>query len=177
MVGAMVDIEPDTKDWTWVLRERCDECGLEAASVAGPEVPALLRGYSDRWAEVLARPGVVTRPAPTVWSPLEYACHVRDVCRVMSGRAELMLTTDDPTFPDWDQDTTAVAERYGAQDPITVAGQVRQAADDAAATFAAVAGEQWQRRGTRSNGSVFTVRTLAQYFVHDVYHHLHDVRG
>lgn len=31
------------------------------------------------------------------------------------------------------------------------------------------------RPGRRSNGSVFTVRTLGQYFLHDVVHHLHDV--
>ena len=32
-----------------------------------------------------------------------------------------------------------------------------------------------QRRGIRSNGSEFTILTLAQYFLHDVVHHLHDV--
>lgn len=37
--------------------------------------------------------------------------------------------------------------------------------------------EDWERRGLRSNGSEFTVLTLAQYFLHDVVHHLHDVNG
>ena len=170
-------ITPETKDWTWVLRARCPECGLEASTVSGPQVPELVRGYARRWAEVLTRPDVAVRPDPEVWSPLEYACHVRDVCRVMRLRAERMLAEENPTFENWDQDATAVADRYGEQDPVDVARELTAAAEEIAAVFASVAGDHWQRPGLRSNGSVFTVETLAQYFVHDVVHHLHDVAG
>jgi hypothetical protein len=170
-------IVPDDKDWTWVLERPCPECGLAAGAVDVTGVPDLLRTYAERWSVVLSRPDVARRPAPSVWSPLEYACHVRDVCGVMRGRGELMLAEDFPTFANWDQDATAIAERYGEQDPVIVAGELRQAADAAARTFAGVQGEQWQRRGLRSNGSGFSVQTLAQYFVHDVAHHLHDVQS
>jgi hypothetical protein len=37
--------------------------------------------------------------------------------------------------------------------------------------------DQWDRPGRRSNGSSFTATTLGQYFLHDVVHHLHDVRA
>jgi hypothetical protein len=168
---------PDTKDWTWVLRARCPECGLEASTVAGTEVPDLVRGYARRWAEVLTRPDVAVSPAPEVWSPLEYACHVRDVCRVMQLRAELMLAEANPTFANWDQDATALADGYGEQDPVDVTTELTAAAAAIAAVFASVTGDQWQRPGMRSNGSAFTVETLAQYFVHDIVHHLHDVAG
>ena len=171
------EIEPDTKDWTWVLERPCPECGLAAGGVVGHQVPALIRAYAIRWTEVLRRPDVATRPAPGVWSPLEYACHVRDVCRVFRERAELMLAEDDPTFANWDQDATAVEQRYGEQDPATVAAELGTAADAVARVFAGVTGAQWARRGVRSNGSSFSVETLAQSFVHDVAHHLHDVRG
>ncbi len=170
-------MRPDTKDWTWVLHARCPECDLEAATVVGVDVPDLLRGYAERWEDVLTRPDAAVRPGEDVWSPLEYACHVRDVCRVMQLRAELMLTEDSPTFPSWDQDATAVADRYGEQDPVDVTRELHRAAADAAAVFASVRGDQWQRPGLRSNGSAFTVETLEQYFVHDVVHHLHDVAG
>ncbi len=161
-------IEPDTKDWTWVLQRPCPECGMAAGSVVVTEVPDLLRGYAERWREVLARPHAARRPAPGVWSPLEYGCHVRDVCRVMQGRAMLLLTDHLPPFPNWDQDATAIAERYSEQDPATVAVELVRAADAAAITFAGVEGEHWQRIGWRSNGSPFNVQTLAQYLVHDV---------
>lgn len=167
----------DTKDWTWVLERPCPECGLESAAVSGSEIPGVLADSARRWAEVLTRPDVGTRPAPEVWSPLEYACHVRDVCTVMTGRARLMIAEDSPTFADWDQDAAAEADRYGEQDPVDVARELIAAADVAAAVFGAVTGSDWDRPGLRSNGSTFTVRTLGQYFVHDVVHHLHDAGG
>lgn len=170
-------IAPDTKDWTWVLERPCPECGLAVGAITGPEVPGRIRAAAVRWAEVLRRADVAARPAPGVWSPLEYACHVRDVCGVMAQRARLMLDVEDPTFPDWDQDAAARAARYGEQDPGRVAADLGVAADDAAGLFAGVAGEQWRRRGVRSNGSGFSIETLAQYFLHDVEHHLHDVGG
>ena len=48
-------------------------------------------------------------------------------------------------------------------------------AEAIAARFAAVRPDQADRSGRRSNGSVFTVTTLAQYFLHDLVHHEHDV--
>ncbi|WP_308042849.1 DinB family protein [Micromonospora sp. PLK6-60] len=127
------------------------------------------------WRAALARPDAGRRPAPTVWSPVEYACHVRDTCRIFRQRLELMLDEDDPTFADWDQDAAAVAGNYHHQSPGTVAGQLAAEAEATAAAFDAVRPDQWERPGRRSNGSLFTVRRFAVYFLHDVLHHAHDV--
>ena len=170
-------IEPDTKDWTWVLHTPCPECGFQADAVAGTQVAELLAGYAVRWQHVLTRPDAAERPGPQVWSALEYACHVRDVFRVFAGRVRLMLEQDAPVFENWDQDETAVVQRYGEQAPEVVAAELRDAAQDAAAAFAGVPADAWARTGLRSNGSLFTVDSLGRYFVHDVVHHLHDVRG
>jgi hypothetical protein len=63
---------------------------------------------------------------PERWSTLEYGAHVRDVYVLFSRRLEMMLDTDDPLFPNWDQDETAVASRYDLEDPSTVtSGRVR----------------------------------------------------
>jgi hypothetical protein len=40
-----------------------------------------------------------------------------------------------------------------------------------------VASGNWARTGRRSGGGVFTMQTLGQYFLHDLTHHLHGVRG
>ena len=56
-----------------------------------------------------------------------------------------------------------------------MAQELREAAADARDAFATVEGEQWRRTGTRSDGSVFTVESLGQYFLHDLAHHLVDV--
>ena len=172
-------IEPDTKDWTWVLREPCPECGFVAADVARDDLGRLVRDDAAGWAAVLGQPGATDRPDETTWSALEYACHVRDVHRIFGGRLALMLDEDEPTFANWDQDVTAVEDRYDLQDPETVATELVAAAAAVATTYDGLrraTEETWARRGLRSNGSEFTVDALARYHLHDVLHHSHDVR-
>jgi hypothetical protein len=168
-------IEPDTKDWTWVLTRPCDDCGFDAPDLALERLPQAIRDNATLWDVVLQTDDAAVRPSPNVWSPLEYACHVRDVNRLFLERLGQMLDQDDPTFANWDQDQTAVDEDYLAQDPAAVAPQVVESADAVADAYAAVSGDQWERRGTRSNGDVFTVDTLARYHLHDLVHHAHDV--
>ena len=168
-------VAPDTKDWTWVLERPCQECGFDARAVRPTEVKNRVYANSRAWGRFLELPTAATRPAPGVWSALEYAAHVRDVHLVFGERVALMLAQDDPTFEDWDQDAAAARGAYGAQDPSAVEAGLVAAADAVSATYAGVEGEQWERRGRRSNGSVFTVDTLARYHLHDVEHHLHDV--
>lgn len=168
-------IPPDDKDWTWVLQRPCPECGFAPAAIDVIDVPELVRANAGAWREVLARTDATMRPAPHVWSPLEYACHVRDVFRLYDQRLALMLGEDDPLFANWDQDETAVAERYGAQDPSVVASELEAAGEQIAASFDAVMHDEWARTGRRSDGVSFTVESFARYFVHDPIHHLHDV--
>ncbi|GAA2241616.1 maleylpyruvate isomerase N-terminal domain-containing protein [Kitasatospora cystarginea] len=173
-------ITPDTKDWTWVLQRPCADCGLDTPSVAREDVPAMVRANATAWVARLAElpdERLRRRPRPDVWSDLEYACHVRDVFRLFAVRLDLMLTQDDPLFANWDQDETAAAEQYGSQDPGLVAVQLAEAAERLAQAFEAVAGEQWQRTGSRSDGARFTVESFARYLIHDPVHHLFDVTG
>jgi hypothetical protein len=170
-----MSIVPDTKNWTWVLDRPCPECGFDAGAVAPDDVPELIHRCTAGFATVLGRDDVARRPRPDRWSALEYAGHVRDTYRIFDERLVLMLTTDDPTFANWDQDVTAVEERYGEQDPAVVATGLAAAGRRLAERFAAVAGDQWQRTGNRSDGARFTVVSFARYFIHDPVHHLWDV--
>jgi hypothetical protein len=89
----------------------------------------------------------------------------------------LMLTAGGPRHPNWDQDATAVADRYAERNPARVAAELRDAAGVIAARFGQVSGDQWQRTGFRSDGARFTVESFARYFIHDLVHHLYDVTG
>lgn len=169
-----VAIEPETKDWTFVIESGCSQCGYTPHDVA--YTGERLRAVIPVWQDVLTRPRATERPAPKVWSPVEYACHVRDVCRIFRGRLELMLAEDDPTFANWDQDAAAVESDYFHQHPATVAAEFDIEATATAAAFDAVTADEWARRGLRSDGSEFTVETFARYFLHDVEHHAADVR-
>ncbi|HEX6418652.1 MAG TPA: DinB family protein [Acidimicrobiales bacterium] len=170
-------IEPDTKNWTWILERPCPECGFDAAAVAVERVGQMVRDNAASWQQVLARPRdeVTARPSDDRWSALEYGCHVRDVLRIYDQRLALMLTEHDPLFPNWDQDATAVAERYDQQDPAQVAAGIAEAARPLADRFEGVSGDAWQRTGLRSDGARFTVESFARYFIHDPVHHLDDV--
>jgi hypothetical protein len=179
--GCMPDtIVPDTKDWTWILREPCPECGYDAGTVDRASIGSRIRASAAAWQGVLARPDAVARPEPSVWSPLEYACHVRDVHRIFGERLRSMLEEDAPHFANWDQDATAVEEKYGEQYPATVASELAEAADTVAAQYDAVPVDDdaaWGRPGLRSDGSEFTVETLGRYHLHDTEHHVWDMRA
>ncbi|MFZ1411931.1 MAG: DinB family protein [Micropruina sp.] len=168
-------IPPETKDWTVVLTQGCDQCDYQAPPA--DQVAERLRATIPRWQAVLARAEAASRPQPQVWSPLEYACHVRDVCAIFGVRTRQMLAQNNPTFLNWDQDATAVQDAYWAQDPAYVARQYAEEATLTAAIFDSVGADDWDRPGTRSNGSLFTVASLLVYFLHDIEHHLADVAG
>lgn len=168
-------IPPDTKDWTWVVDRPCPECGFDPGSVTRGTLPARIAATATPWPDRLARPDARDRPDPTVWAPAEYAAHVRDVAGVMAARLRLILDEDDPRFPNWDQDAAAVEGDYPSTDPARVTTELQAAVGALAAAYGAVADEEWDRPGLRSNGSVFTAWTLGVYALHDLEHHLHDV--
>jgi hypothetical protein len=173
-------IEPETKNWTWVIESACPECGYDGSAVTVRDVPGIIDENTAGWPAVLDRDDVRDRPDDQTWSPLEYGAHVRDVHRKMAERLELMLTEDAPTFPNWDQDATAVEDRYDEQDPATVAGELAEAAERVAAQYDAVPVDDdaaWGRPGLRSDGSEFTVETLGRYHLHDTEHHVWDMRA
>ena len=168
-------ITPDTKDWTWVLRRPCPDCEFDATRQGLGELPGLIRSTAATWTDVLTRSDAADRPRPDTWSPLEYACHVRDVHAVFGERVRLMLAEDEPRFANWDQDAAAVEGDYVHQDATAVSEQLVQAAGEVADVYAGVGEDALARRGLRSNGDEFTVATIGAYHLHDVVHHLHDV--
>lgn len=124
---------------------------------------------------------------------------MRDVCRIFAYRTAVAARVDAvdpgvpafdaqgldaaetadgvPVFSNWDQDETAIADRYGEQDPAIVAAELAEAADRVARALESVPASDRGFQVRRSDGSTFTVETLAGYFLHDVIHHVHDVRG
>ena len=168
-------ITPDDKNWTWVIERPCADCGFVAGEFDVTRTGEAVRDLGQRWAKVLGRVDVSQRPSPSVWSPLEYGCHVRDVFRIFDRRLALMIEQVDPRFENWDQDKTAIDDDYQSQSSSVVADELLCASEVLADRFDSVKHDQWQRRGFRSDGSVFSVATIAQYLIHDPVHHLWDV--
>ena len=159
-----------------MLERECDECGFDTRSFPATEIGPLSRQVAQPWPSLLADPLARIRPRDDCLSALEYGCHVRDVFAVGSIRLDRMLREANPQFTNWDQDETAISERYDIQDADEVAGQILAAAAALGDLYDTVAPDQWQRPGLRSDGAAFTVESFGRYFLHDPMHHLVDVQ-
>ena len=168
-------IEPDDKDWTWVLSRACPDCGFDPVEHPRDTLAESLAGFGPTWAGLLAHPRAGERPNPDRWSGVEYGYHVADALDLGVVRLGRMLGEDDPLFDNWDQDATALESRYDLAEAGPTTEKLSAATARIAALVAAVAGQHWDRPGRRSDGSPFTVESFTRYLVHDPLHHVWDV--
>lgn len=167
----------------WAVEHLCGGCGFVYDEGAFASAAASIRSGVDEVAAVLRSRGsssASVRPAPGVWSPVEYGCHLRDVLLVQRERGILALVSKEPpSLAPMSRDERVALEGYGSSSAEDVARQLV----DAAALFTNVLdrldGEGWSRT-LRYNDPVERVRTLrwlAVHTLHEVQHHLADVRG
>jgi len=167
-------VDPDTTDWVAVSWDGCEQCGFQP--VAPDRIPGCLRDTIQPWLDALRRPDAARRPSPGVWSTLEYACHVRDICGAFTDRLARVLAVDGATCPEFDSAAAAVEGRYAEQDPGEVAEDLALRIELIARRFIDVGPLDWGRRGRRSDGPAFTPASMSNHFLHELEHHLHDVR-
>jgi len=116
------------------------------------------------------------RPAPDVFSPLEYGAHARDMLRVFGDRITLAVELDEPTVPWFDPgpDGRASYRLLGAE-------RLADDLESQAARFASIVGDgvpsDWSRGALRDGVDRFTVSGLACFGVHESHHHLLDADG
>lgn len=165
------------RDWTRSQFEACPDCGADASAIPDDQLGATLLREVATWGRVMAAAdphGVRVRPAPDVWSALEYACHVRDLLPVMGERIGRMLAEDDPALGWWDHEAAAIEDRYNDQVPVLVIEAMTANARSFAARLAGVAAAEWERAAERRPGERFTVRGIARFVLHEVIHHRDD---
>ena len=105
-------ITPDTKDWTWVLERPCPECGFDTQGFPVEAVPGMIMANTAAWQAALdGASDARARPEPSTWSPLEYACHVRDMLLAQRERVLLARRVDVPESVPMGRD-----ERVGMRD-------------------------------------------------------------
>lgn len=167
-------------DWTWVLERQCAQCGFDAQALRRDELAARMRVVGGSWRQLLGRGPMVEQLRDgdeRTWTPLQYGCHVRDVFELFEDRTRKMLKKrKPPTFKDWNQEEAAIKDDYASQDPAKVAYALATNAGKYADVLDRVDGSEWDKQGSRSDGPVFTVESLARYALHDVEHHLWDAR-
>ena len=99
----------------------------------GDKASSLAQQYAEDYADLLCddREGLRTRTLPEVWSPIEYACHVRDVMLVQRERLLAARRSDGPVTEPMGR---AEHDGYATQHPADVTRQLK----DATATFTRV---------------------------------------
>jgi hypothetical protein len=160
--------------------DRCAECGfdydLSRAFSAGDEIAD---GVSQV-VLVLADPtrDVRHRGKPDTWSPLEYGCHLRDVLLVQRERVLAARRVDRPSFEPMGRDERVEHDGYSEQDPRDVGRQLSDAARLFANVLARMDGESWHRTVMYSfpTSAERSLRWVAVHTVHEVHHHLLDIR-
>jgi len=162
--------------------ERCEECGFDPESVTPATAAGAVRELGRRYRAPLTRflPGedgaavLSQRPAPQVWSAIEYAGHVRDVLVLVDRRVAQVLAEHDPELEPVDLVAAVEGGGYRELDAVTVADELAAAADRLASALEALAPEDWKRSGRRA-GEPRSVLDMARRAVHEGSHHLLDV--
>jgi ketosteroid isomerase-like protein len=157
----------------------CPECGFVWATVPVEAVGPRIQSGADAIAAMLRTTDervVAARPAPEVWSTLEYAAHVRDVLYHVRDRIVIGLAEDSPDFKPLYRDVRVDAGLYRDEQPEVVATELELAAGLFGRTFAALSDDQLARPVVVAfpTDLTRTVSWLGRHVVHEVEHHRDD---
>ena len=159
----------------------CEECGYDWESLDRGEIlPEVATLASEHALLLTSVPADLLRERtrPESWSPLEYACHVRDVLRVQRERIVLAQTEDTPEFAPMRRDERVTEDRYNDQDPFIASVEITVAARQLVGTLAALDDKGWLRTGVYPfpDPHVRTVEWIGRLITHELAHHLFDIR-
>ncbi len=157
--------------------ETCDACGFDGVDYDDAALLGALRALGPSWRALLAAAGpeLRLRPAPGVWSAVEYAAHSRDITALHAFGVEQALTVDEPVYPAIADDLVdAVAPAYADADRDEVVTELDAAASRLAGLAEGSGTDAWSR-GLTIGDARSDVRRLLEHALHDSQHHLIDV--
>ncbi|GAC1399478.1 MAG: hypothetical protein NVSMB60_11760 [Mycobacterium sp.] len=108
------------------IEQVCAECDFDASKASPVQVAAAL---VDQVGAIVAATRSIpsgrvrARPAPQVWSPVEYLGHLRESMAFHRWLIEEALREDDPLVPMVDPDASVAAAGYGDADVDELLGQ------------------------------------------------------
>ena len=100
--------------------QTCPDCGFDWGDLPTAAYASHLADLAARYRVILTatpEPELRRRPAPEVWSALEYACHVRDVLLAQRERIYLALVEDRPSFARMNREERVTLARYAEESP------------------------------------------------------------
>jgi hypothetical protein len=161
-----------------IEHEQCDACGFDGRRYRDAALIDAVRALGPTWRALIGASGpeLRVRPAPDVWSALEYAAHSRDITALHVFGVQQALTRDEPTFGDVaaDELIQSAAVSYGSADPDEVVDALEAEATHLALLADTAGTPAWTRGVTIGDGRR-DVRRLLEHALHDSLHHVADV--
>jgi hypothetical protein len=160
----------------------CEQCRFDYRKLDARDVAGRLRSYPVLYREAMSGvPGVLARrrPEPTVWSAVEYLCHVRDVLLVQRDRVVLAQVEQRPSVCRMYRDERVELCSYSSSDPGEALGQLGMAAGLCALVFDRLDDAAWSRPLIYNwpSPTERDLRWLGRHTAHEAHHHLQDVVG
>ena len=165
------------RDWTRSQFEACPDCGHDSSRVADTDLPRALTDEAAAWGSFLAAAPIADLRRwvePGVWSPLEYACHTRDVVGVFDVRVQRTAIEPGQQLGWWDHEAAVVDEAYNRQEPVLVVEAMAENARRFGATLAGLDASAFDLAAERRPGEHFTIRGMARFVLHELAHHRWD---
>ncbi|WP_082951337.1 DinB family protein [Mycobacterium mantenii] len=162
------------------MTDPCPECGftydVRRATTTGDDIRA---GAAEIVALLCRNDVDVRRRArPDAWSPLEYACHLRDVLLVQRERVLAARRVNGADCASMGREERAEHDGYSEQDPVGVARQLTDAATLFSNVLARLSDGDWDRTVVYHypETSRRSLRWVAIHTAHELRHHLLDIR-
>ncbi|HEV2311321.1 MAG TPA: MOSC domain-containing protein [Acidimicrobiia bacterium] len=159
-----------------VTIETCAECGFDARAWTPNDAASLLDGLGQWWElgpSNLPATVLNERPAPEVWSALEYGRHTAQVITLLGWAIEQLLCEDGAALPAAPTAEPPVGSATTLA-PTAVITDVDDAGHSLAALTRAAAPDEWAHRG-RAGDQAIEAGALLRHAVHDASHHLMDI--
>ncbi len=161
----------------------CPECGIDYGTLHPPFAINTLKSLPRRYTEALEPRGdedhekiIRTRPAPEVWSAMEYAAHVADLMEAFTTVVRRMYAEDNPDLSDAfrDENEQAATDKYNEQDKAAVLARLSDGVDRLVDAAGDVDANGWTRMASFGWGDR-DLLTMLQNSVHEGVHHLQDI--
>jgi hypothetical protein len=160
---------------------RCMGCDFDYELARGEDFTQLAAPFVEAYVGVLGSTSLERlrlRPSPRVWSPLEYACHGRDMLLVQRERVLAARRLDRPVAVPMGRDERVEHDGYNDQQPDAVARQLAEAALLLSNVFTRLSSTDWERTVmyTYPEQRQRSLRWVAANTIHELRHHLRDIR-
>lgn len=153
----------------------CDECGFDSSDRSREETIAVMAEAAELIKDALESTNGAMRnerPDETIWSPLEYVEHIREVFLHSRLICEQALAAPEQVYEG--EFPPAMSEEPATLDEHRVLSALREEAKRTAEMFSTVSEDQWADAGIVS-GMRWTLRFALPHICHELLHHRDDI--